>query len=67
MSVTEEDGNPAPELEIPKHHLIQLLLGYRDIETLLLEDGVTASEEIVPVLGALFPPGEPYMWWPDRF
>ena len=54
-------------LEIPQDKLIQLMMGRRSIKDLVIEPDVSVSEEIVPVLQTLFPPGHPHVWWPDRF
>ncbi|MDE0427283.1 MAG: GNAT family N-acetyltransferase [Candidatus Poribacteria bacterium] len=54
-------------LEMPQDKLIQLMMGRRSIEDLVIEPDVSVSEGIIPVLEILFPLGHPHVWWPDRF
>ena len=53
--------------EVPQDKLSQLMMGRRSIKDLAIESDVSVSEEIIPVLGTLFPLGHPHMWWSDRF
>ncbi|RKU35654.1 hypothetical protein C6496_15195, partial [Candidatus Poribacteria bacterium] len=54
-------------LEMPQDKLIQLMMGRRSIEDLVIEPDVSVSEGIIPVLETLFPLSHPHVWWPDRF
>ena len=54
-------------LETPQDKLTQLMMGRRSIEDLAIEPDISVTEEIIPVLEALFPLGHPHVWWPDRF
>ena len=54
-------------LEIPQDKLIQLVMGRRNIEDLVIESDVSVSGEIIPILASLFPLGHPHVWWSDRF
>ena len=54
-------------LELPQSKLTQLLVGYRTVEDLSLDDDVFVSPGLIPLLSALFPPLNPYIWWSDRF
>ncbi len=62
-------GGATPEVRIrlPQALLIQLLFGYRDVEDALLESGVSIDDDARPILDALFPVGQPYLWPNDRF
>ena len=53
--------------EIPQDKLIQLMMGRRSIEDLAIEPDVSVAEEIIPVLGTLFPLSHSHVWWSDRF
>lgn len=53
--------------EMPQDKLIQLMMGRRSIGDLTAEPDVSVSEEIIPILEALFPLGHPHVWWSDRF
>ncbi len=54
-------------VEMPQDRLLQLLVGYRDADTIALDDDVDMTAEAAAVLGGMFPPDTPYMWWSDRF
>jgi hypothetical protein len=57
-------GNATPEVHIrlPQALLIQLVFGYRDVDDALFESGAIADDAARPILRALFPDGQPYMW-----
>ena len=54
-------------LEMPQDKLIQLMMGRRSIEDLIIESDVSVAEEIISVLDTLFPLGHSHVWWSDRF
>ena len=54
-------------LGVPQDKLIQLMMGRRSIEDLVIEPDVSVTGGIIPVLDALFPLDYPHVWWPDRF
>ena len=54
-------------LEVSQDKLIQLMMGRRSTEDLVIEPDVSVTGGIIPVLDALFPLGYPHVWWPDRF
>ena len=54
-------------LETPQDKLIQLMIGRRSIEDLVIESDVSVSEDIIPALDPLFSLGHPHVWWFDRF
>jgi predicted acetyltransferase len=62
-------GGETPELRIrlPQALLTQLLFGYRSVDDALFESGAIADDAARPILRALFPDGQPYMWPNDRF
>ncbi|HAA73501.1 TPA: hypothetical protein DCE37_00050 [Candidatus Latescibacteria bacterium] len=47
--------------------MTQLLFGYRSIEDLRSAGEARVAARWVPLIDALFPKSDPYMWWPDRF
>jgi hypothetical protein len=47
--------------------LTQLVMGYRSAAEVAADEGVKISKGMLPVLDMLFPKGNPYMWWTDRF
>lgn len=67
LHVHEHSLDAPYRLDLPQSKLIQLIMGYRPIRDLLLDPDVTATDAFVPMLEVLFPPGYPYIWWPDRF
>ena len=62
-------GHTTPEFHIrlPQALLIQLLFGYRDVGDALFESGGSIDDDARPILDALFPAGQPYLWSNDRF
>ena len=54
-------------LEMPQDKLIQLMMGRRSIEDLVVESDVSVTGGIIPILETLFPLDYPHVWWPDRF
>ena len=54
-------------LEMPQDKLIQLMMGRRSIEDIVIEPDVSVNDGIIPVLDTLFPLGHPHVWWSDRF
>jgi len=56
------------ELTIPQPKLMQLIMGYRSIGDVLLDEDVSLNNrEAVPLLKMLFPKGFPHLSIPDRF
>jgi len=47
--------------------LTQLVMGYRSAVAVASDKGVKIPRRLLPVLDVLFPKGNPYMWWSDRF
>lgn len=68
-SVALAEDHPSPDVTfaIPQAKLTPVLLGSRPVQDVLLEPDVSAPEAMAPLLETLFPPGFPYLWWPDRF
>lgn len=60
------DGG-ALRVTMPQLILTQLVMGYRDIDDVIREDGVRVSKKALPMMRALFPKRDGYMWWSDRF
>jgi len=60
-------GGKELTVEMPQWMLAQLLLGYRSLDSALLDSRAHADEEAIPSLRAVFPQGYPYVWWADRF
>jgi predicted acetyltransferase len=58
----------ARELELPQSRLAQLVLGYRSIEDLLLEKGVSVrGARAAEVIGEMLPLQAAYIWTVDYF
>ena len=55
------------EIKIPQTALTQLVMGYRSAEEVAQDPQVRIPGRMVPVMGMLFPRGNPYMAYPDRF
>ena len=66
VTYTSSKAN-AFHLEMPQDKLIQLMMGRRSIEDLVIEPDVAVTGGIIPVLQTLFPLDYPHVWWPDRF
>lgn len=59
---------PDWEWIIPQNKLMQLVMGYRSVGDVLLDEDVCLSSgEVIPILGKLFPKGFPHLSIPDRF
>ena len=54
-------------VRIDQMPMIQLLCGYRSVEDLMITDEIQVAKAVVPVVNALFPRSNPYVWWGDRF
>lgn len=63
--IQEKTGRP--QISISQMALSQLVMGYRSVEDVAQDDGVSIPKRMVSVLDVLFPKGNPYMWWSDRF
>ncbi|MHB1295965.1 MAG: GNAT family N-acetyltransferase [Anaerolineae bacterium] len=59
-------GGARVVVEMPQEGLVQLLMGYRSVDDLLLDTEARIPAEAVPLLKILCPPGTPYIAWPDR-
>lgn len=66
VAYTSSKAN-AFHLDIPQDKLIQLMMGRRGIEDLVIEADVSVTGGIIPILETLFPLAYPHVWWPDRF
>ena len=60
-------GRGAATVRLPQSVLTQLVLGYRSVAEVVHGRDVSIPRRILLVLDALFPKGQPYMWWSDRF
>jgi predicted acetyltransferase len=58
---------PSYEISLPQNRLVQLVMGYRSVREVMLDDGVAVSEAAVGLLDTLFPVGVPWMAHPDWF
>lgn len=54
-------------VEMPQEKLAQLVVGYRSVSDVLSDGEVCSQGEVAPLLSALFPQGQPYMWAADHF
>jgi predicted acetyltransferase len=54
-------------VEMPQEKLAQLVAGYRSVSDVLSDGEVCSQGEVAPLLSALFPQGQPYMWAADHF
>ncbi|MHB0859410.1 MAG: GNAT family N-acetyltransferase [Anaerolineae bacterium] len=59
-------GGSRAVVEMPQGTLIQLLMGYRSVDDLLLDSEARIPADAVPLLRILCPPGTPYIAWSDR-
>jgi predicted acetyltransferase len=55
------------KVQISQLLLTQLIMGYRDVDHVMGEDGVKITPKTLPMLRVLFPKRDAYMWWSDRF
>jgi hypothetical protein len=60
-------AGPTLRVALSQGELTQLLFGYRPAADLLFEGAAQVDADAAPLLAALFPPGYPYVWIPDRF
>jgi len=66
----EVSRSPSPRparVYIPQSSLAQLVMGYRSAAEIASAPQTHMPRAILSVVDALFPKGEPYMWWADRF
>ena len=54
-------------VSMPQMRLVQLVFGYRTVDDVALEDDVDVPADALPLLDALFPVGDPWMYVPDWF
>ena len=54
-------------VKMPQLILTQLVMGYRNVDDVMGENGVHVSKQALPMMRALFPKRDGYMWWSDRF
>jgi predicted N-acetyltransferase YhbS len=54
-------------LALPQRRLCQLLMGYRGIDDLRIEQPDAVASEDLPLIRTLFPAGYPHMWSIDHF
>ncbi|HIE04486.1 MAG TPA: GNAT family N-acetyltransferase [Candidatus Latescibacteria bacterium] len=66
VSVARDRGT-REELRLPQSKLTQLIVGYRTVDDLASDEDVSVTPSLLPLLGRLFPPLNPYIWWSDRF
>lgn len=66
-SVSLVDPLTRPQVYISQMALSQLVMGYRTVDDVAHDLGVSISKRLLPVMDVLFPKGNPYMWWSDRF
>jgi len=59
-------GGDRQTVRLTQERLTQLVLGYRSARDLALDGQMECAPELLPVLTAIFPQGNPYMWHPDR-
>lgn len=65
VSLVEQMGRP--QVYISQMALSQLVMGYRTVDDVAHDPGVSISKRLLSVMDVLFPKGNPYMWWSDRF
>jgi len=66
VTVTD-DASPAWTLTLPQAQLAQLVMGYRGIQEINLDEGVEAPPAAIPLIDVLFPVGQPWMACTDYF
>lgn len=62
-----DNATPTWNVIISQMSLTQLIMGYRSVSDVALDDGAHLSADVVPLLNALFPVGHPWMAIPDWF
>jgi len=68
VRVGESKDRADVRLRVSQERLTQLLFGFQPVSFLLAHtDTRLTGRDARELLGALFPRGEAYMWWPDRF
>ena len=54
-------------VRIDQMPMMQLLSRYRSAEDLMIADEIQVPKDLVPVVNALFPRSNRYVWWGYRF
>jgi predicted acetyltransferase len=62
-----DDATVRWSVSLPQMQLTQLVMGYRSVGDVTLDDNVDVSPDVAPLLDALFPVGHPWMAIPDWF
>lgn len=65
VSIQKKTGRP--QVYISQMALSQMVMGYRGVYDVVHDVGVSIPKRLLPVMDVLFPMGNPYMWWSDRF
>ena len=60
-------GSRARSVRMPQMQLAQLVFGYRPMADIAISEDLTVSPSAVALLSDLFPFGNPYTYWGDRF
>jgi len=63
----ENSAIPTWRAMIPQRRLAQLVMGYRSVSDIALDEDVDIPAEAIPLLEVLFPFGNPWMAMPDWF
>ena len=66
-NITLADVGGRAQVLMSQMVLTQLIMGYRSVADVVFDEGVKIPKRLLSVMGALFPKGNPYMWWSDRF
>jgi predicted acetyltransferase len=61
------DDNSTLALMCQQDQLMQLLVGYRSVKDVLIDNTVQTKGDVIPILEVLFPKGVPFMYAPDYF
>ena len=57
----------AARVVLSQEALTLLVMGTRSVESVATAEDVRIPNNLLPLLDALFPTGDAYVWWPDRF
>ena len=60
-------GSDVRTVRLPQHRLVQLLFGYLSADQVAHSSSVRIAGRDLALLDALFPHGDAYCYWPDRY
>ena len=67
IEVSAGNGEPKIDLAVSQTQLLNLLFGNMTAEQIAFSNGLAMDDSEMEMIGVLFPPGELFLWEPDRF